>query len=115
MTKRDYRDYLKDIVDSIADIKSFVTGMTYKKFVADRKTVYAVTRGIEIIGEASKRIPKSLRDRNPSIPWKKVAGIRDIIAHEYFGIDLEIVWKVAREELPPLKPKIENILKSLSE
>ena len=113
MKTRDYRDYLQDIINAINDIESFTVNMTFADFTKDKKTINAVVRSIEIIGEATKKIPKSLKNEYPSIPWKKMAGIRDKMIHEYFGVDLESVYKTIREDIPPLKPLIKNILKSL--
>lgn len=113
MVKRVYTDYIQDILDSIQDIENFIQGMNYEEFRDDRKTINAVIRSIEIIGEASKKIPKSLRDSQPEIPWKKMAGMRDKLTHAYFGIDLEIIWKVVSEEIKQIKPgilKIQDIL-----
>jgi len=115
MRKRDYRDYLKDIIDSIEDTKSFTENMTFEDFAKDRKTINAVIRSIEVIGEAAKKIPKSIRDRYPSIPWKKIAGMRNKMIHEYFGVDIEILWKTIKGDVPPLKPLIQEILESLSD
>jgi uncharacterized protein with HEPN domain len=78
MKKRNYQDYLKDILDSINDIEEF------KK---DKKTINAVVRSIEVMGEATKNIPKSLRNKHKEIPWKKIVGMRDKLIHEYFGIE----------------------------
>jgi uncharacterized protein with HEPN domain len=111
--KRDYRDYIQDICDSINDIENFIKGMDFKEFSRDKKTINAVIRSIEVMGEAAKKIPKSLKDKHSRIPWKKMAGIRDKLIHEYFGIDIEILWKVAREELSPLKSLIQDVLKRL--
>ena len=110
MGKRDYGDYIQDIIDSINDIETFIKDMDFEEFAGDKKTVNAVIRSIEVIGEAAKKIPKSLRNKHSIIPWKKMAGMRDKLIHEYFGIDMEILWKVAKDELPPLKPLIQEIM-----
>ena len=111
MKKREYRDYLQDIYDAINDIATFIEGMTYEDFLKDKKTINAVIRSIEVIGEASKQLPKAVRDKNPSIPWKKMAGMRNKVIHEYFGVDIEIVWKTAKKQIPALKRKISALLK----
>jgi len=72
-----------------------------------------VIRSIEVIGEAAKHIPKSIRDKYPSIPWRKMAGMRDKLIHEYFGVDIKILWKTIKKDIPPLKPLMQNILESL--
>jgi uncharacterized protein with HEPN domain len=112
--KREYRDYILDIVASIDDVASFIEGMTYREFTKDRKTSNAVIRSIEVIGEASKNIPKSVRDKDPSLPWKEMAGMRNKIIHEYFGVDNKIVWKTAKHSLPKLKRKVSALLKKAS-
>lgn len=114
MRKRDYRDYLQDILDSIKDIEDFTRNVDFEDFARDRKTINAVIRSIEVIGEAAKHIPKSIRDKYPSIPWRKMAGMRDKLIHEYFGVDIKIIlWKTIKKDIPPLKPLIQNILESL--
>ncbi|MEM1562100.1 MAG: DUF86 domain-containing protein [Candidatus Bathyarchaeia archaeon] len=113
MRKRDYRDYLQDILDSIKDIEDFTRNVDFEDFARDRKTINAVIRSIEVIGEAAKHIPKSIRDKYPSIPWRKMAGMRDKLIHEYFGVDIKILWKTIKKDIPPLKPLIQNILESL--
>lgn len=113
MKKRDYTDYIQDILDSICDIENFTKGMGFEQFSKDKKTINAVVRSIEIIGEATKKIPKILRDKYPNIPWKKMAGMRDKMIHEYFGIDIEIFWKVTKDEIPPLKLFIQSMLSDL--
>jgi uncharacterized protein with HEPN domain len=111
---RDYRDYVQDILDSINEIESFIEEMTFEKFAKDKKTINAVTRSVEVVGEATKKIPKNIRDKYPVIPWKKMSGMRDKLIHEYFGIDIEILWKVAKDEMPPLKTTIKSILRDLN-
>ena len=106
MTKRDYRDYLEDILGAIADIGDFVKNMSFDGFKKDKKTINAIVRSIEIIGEATKKLPVSLRHKYASIPWKKMAGMRDKLIHEYFGIDLEILWVVVKKDIPALKKSL---------
>jgi uncharacterized protein with HEPN domain len=113
MRGRDYWDYLQDILDSINDIESFVRGMGFEEFKRDRKTINAVVRSIEVIGEASKKIPRSLKAKYRGVPWKAMAGMRDKLIHEYFGVDVEILWKTAKDNIPPLKQVIQNMMKSL--
>jgi len=115
MRRRDYRDYLQDILDSINDVESFVRGMGFEEFKRDRKTINAVVRSIEVFGEASKRIPRSLKAKYKGVPWREMAGMRDKLFHEYFGVDVEILWKTAKDNIPPLKQVIQNMLKGLEE
>ena len=109
MKKREYLDYIQDILEAINDIENFIKGADFNGFVRDRKTINAVVRSLEVIGEAAKKIPKDIRDKHNEIPWKKMAGMRDKLIHEYFGVDAEMVWKVAKDEIPPLKPLIQQI------
>jgi len=96
MRKRNYRDYIEDIVDSINDIELFTENMTFEVFNKDRKTINAVIRSIEVVGEAAKKIPKLIRDKHPSIPWKKITEMRNKLIHEYFGVDIEVLWATVK-------------------
>jgi len=109
--RRGYRLFIKDILDAIEKIEEFVAGMDFEEFRDDDKTVSAVVRKLEIIGEATKNIPDEVRQRYPKLPWREMAKIRDKLIHGYFVVDHQIVWKVIEEELPLLKPQIEKILK----
>jgi uncharacterized protein with HEPN domain len=104
--KREYGDFIHDMLGSVNEAEEFVKGMDFGSFIKDSKTRNAVVRSLEVLGEAAKHIPKEIRDKHPAIPWKKVAGLRDIIAHEYFGIDMKIVWKIVKEDIVAIKPFI---------
>ncbi len=106
---RVWRDYVTDILTSIQEVEDFTRGMDYEDFAGDKKTVNAVVRSLEIMGEAAKRVPETIRQRYPDVPWKRMTGMRDKLIHEYSGVDLEIVWGVVKSELPPVKPLIEQI------
>jgi uncharacterized protein with HEPN domain len=111
--KREYRPFIQDILDSINKAEEFIGSMEYKEFILDEKTRSAVVWQLHIIGEAAKNIPKKIRDKYKDVPWSAMARLRDKIIHFYFGIKYEIVWKVIKEELPAIKPRIEKILKDL--
>lgn len=113
--KRDYRIFINDILECIAKIEKFVEDMNFEEFLKDEKTKSAVVRELEVIGEATKNIPKSIRQRYESLPWSQMAKTRDKIIHFYFGVDYEIVWKVVKERLPEIKSSIEEVLKDWEE
>jgi len=106
---RDYADYIADIAESVRDIIDFTKGMSFDDFLIDKKTQYAVIRSLEIIGEAAKKIPDSIRENYPGVPWKQMAGTRDKLIHEYHGVDLAIIWAVVENELPKIKPEIDKL------
>lgn len=111
MKDRDLRDYLQDILDAVDDIESFIDDLTYNEFVRDRKTLNAVVRSIEIIGEATKNIPEPIKTKYPQLPWKQMAGMRDKLIHAYFGVDTETLYKTAKDNIPSLKPAVRKMLK----
>ena len=106
---REFSDYLDDIITAIADTAEFTQGMSYEMFAVDKKTVNAVIRCLEVIGEATKHIPTSFRKKYPDLPWSNMAGMRDVLIHDYMGVDLKTVWKVAQERLPELQPLLEGL------
>ncbi|MDD4998108.1 MAG: DUF86 domain-containing protein [Syntrophales bacterium] len=107
---REISDYLDDILTAIVDVEEFTCGMHFETFTEDKKTVNAVIRSLEVLGEATKSIPISFRQKHPDIPWSKMAGMRDVLIHDYMGVDLKTVWKVAQERLPELKPLLEKLI-----
>jgi len=108
---RDNTDYINDIITLIKEIDEFTKDMTYEIFFQDIKTRHAVVRCLEIIGEAAKNISQDLKQKYPEIPWKKMAGTRDILSHEYFGVDYKKVWEIKQKELRNLKENIEKLIK----
>jgi len=111
--KRDYIQYLEDIIESINNIEEYVNGFTFNTFIEDKKTIDAVIRNFEIIGEASKNIPMDIKEKYKEVPWKTMSDMRNILIHEYFGIKLDIIWKTINERLPELKKSILNLIKDL--
>ncbi|MBI5739113.1 MAG: DUF86 domain-containing protein [Nitrospirae bacterium] len=109
MKDRNYTDYINDILTSIKEVDEFTKGMTPDDFYKDRKTINAVIRSLEVLGEASGKISDDIKSKAPNIPWGKMTGMRNKLIHEYFGVDLEIVWTVIKEDLPPIKPLIEQL------
>jgi len=108
---RDYKLYLDDILQAIKKIEKYTEGLTSEKLKEENLIIDGVVRNLEVIGEAAKKIPQDVKREHSDIEWKKMAGLRDILAHEYFGIDLEILWDIIKNKLPQLKTKVTHLLK----
>ena len=111
--KREYGDYLRDILDAISKIEKFVRGMDFQDYQKDDKTIFATIRALGIIGEAIKKVPDSMKIHHKRIPWKDISGMRDKLVHEYFGINDKVVWNTIKEDLPELKEAVEKIIANL--
>lgn len=109
--RKDPKVFLGHILESIEAIEEYTADINKDKFLKTRQKVDAVTRRIEIIGEATKNLPADFKLNAPHIPWKKIAGMRDNLIHEYFGVNEDLVWKVVKKDLPELKKEIEILLK----
>lgn len=111
MSKRDLRLYCMDILDSGSAIHEFVKDLSFEEFCCDRKTYSAVIREFEIIGEAVAKLPDELKQRHSNIEWQDIKDFRNLLIHEYFGIDLEIVWKIIQDDLQLLLSTIKDIMR----
>ena len=109
MSKREWKLFVEDILESVEKIEEYVKDMTPDGFKQDRKTTDAVVRNFEIIGEASRYIPDDIKIKFQNVDWKAIVGLRNRIAHEYFGISLAIVWEIIKGELPILKEQMKEI------
>ncbi len=99
MSKRDAKLLLEDMLDSMSKIHKYTFQYSFEEFCNDDKTIDAVIRNFEIIGEAANRIPDEIKSNNPEIPWRSLIGLRNRVIHEYFGVDLEIVWDIVINDL----------------
>lgn len=109
MSDRPLKLYFDDIIEAINKIEEYTKEMTFEDFKKDTKTIDAVVRNIEVIGEAAKHIPAGVRVKHIGIPWKEIIGTRSKVIHEYFGVDTEILWKTVVEDIPLLKKQISEL------
>ena len=107
---RDWRLYADDIIESCGKIRRFIAGMTFEAFVADERTLDAVIRNIEVIGEAAKNLPDDVIAKARQVDWRKVRGMRDVLAHGYFGLDTKVVWNTATTKLDALENAVRGLL-----
>jgi uncharacterized protein with HEPN domain len=106
MSDRPLPALVADILEAIAKIERYTVGHSEESFSADEKSVDAVVRNVEIIGEAANRLPSQFKTDTPQIPWKKIVGMRHRVVHDYFGIDLQIIWRIVQVEIPELKKNL---------
>ena len=111
----EFLDFVEDILDAMEKAEILVEDFSYDEFKADFRTNFAVVRALEIVGEAAKRLPASLREEYPAIPWRGMAGMRDRIIHGYDTVDLQIVWDVVKKDMPSIKPQMQQILLDYTE
>lgn len=112
-SKREYIDYLQDMLEASAKALQFVRDIDFQVFSKNEEKVFAVIRALEIIGEAAKNIPKSIRGRYQEIPWEDIVGMRNKVIHGYFGVDIEVIWKTVQEDLPLLQATLTRIFEDL--
>jgi len=108
---RDFRLYLDDIWEAIRAIREYTDGLTFESFAADRKTIDAVVRNLEVIGEAAKNLPEEIKASSGDIEWKKITGLRNLLIHEYFGISKPVIWDIVRNKLDLLESFCAKFLK----
>lgn len=115
MPPGEYADFLEDILEAAEKVEQFVGEMTQAEFGGDDKTKYAVVRALEIIGEATKRVPEAVRREYPAVPWRSMAGMRDKLIHDYTGVNWEVVWETVEEDIPAVKRYVKQILGDMAE
>jgi uncharacterized protein with HEPN domain len=109
---RDWRFRVRDILAAVEAVARYTDGMTYEQFVADQRTADAVVRNLMTMGESIRWIPEPILDAHPEVPWRIMRAVRNVVVHEYFGIDAHILWETVRGDLPPLVPRLEAVLTS---
>jgi uncharacterized protein with HEPN domain len=107
---RDYKVFLEDMRDAIVKIRRYTSGLELKAFADDEKTVDAVVRNLEVLGEAAKSVPEDVRSRHTQIDWRRVTDLRNILIHQYFAVDVEIIWDIVQNKLPDLERQVRQML-----
>lgn len=110
MPSRDWQNRVKDVLAAISEIREFTSGITFNEFQSDRKTIRAVLYNLAIIGEAVRGIPAELEASHPEIPWNDVRGMRNIVIHEYFQVNLSIIWQTIQEDLVSLELSLRQLI-----
>ncbi len=116
MKKKDRSElYLKDLIDSMDQVMAYVDGMTFNEFEKDKMRIDAVLRNIQIIGEAARNISQEIKEKYPDIPWRRMIGLRNIVVQDYFGVDLEMIWRISTVNIPETQPQLEMIVENFKE
>ena len=110
MPPRDWRQRIEDIVEALERIRTYTEGTTFDSFASDQRTVDAVIRNIILIGEAARHVPDNVQGRYPHIPWADMRAMRNLVAHQYFAVDLAIVWDTIHQDIAALVPDLQDIL-----
>jgi uncharacterized protein with HEPN domain len=109
--RRTWPERVEDIIAAIERVDSYIAGLDFEGFRQDQKTVDAVVRNLEVIGEASHHIPDEIQQRNTEIPWREMRAMRNLISHAYFVVDVTVVWKTAKDDLPGLLPRFRDLIR----
>lgn len=112
---RSQKQYVLDIVKAMEDARGFVEDLTFEELEEDLRTQYALQRAFEIIGEATKSIDTSVQGQYPDVPWNQMAGMRDMLIHKYFAVNMEVVWETIHHDFPKVQPRLRQILEDLPE
>lgn len=112
MPPREWLFRLRDIVEAVEKVQRYTAGMKFADFADDERTVDAVLRNFTVVGEAAAHLPEAVKQEHPGLPWAEMKGMRNILVHEYFGVSLEIVWETVQRDLPPLIPRLKQILEA---
>ena len=109
MPRRSVELLIQDMLERIGRIQRFVAGLGREAFLADPMVIDSVVRNLEVIGEAANRVPRDFQDSHPDIPWRRIVGLRHRVVHEYFDVDLELVWEIAQSEIPVLQEQLRRL------
>ena len=114
MPRRSWTLRITDIIEAIETALDYIEGMTFEQFVADQRTCDAVIRNFIIIGEAASHLPEDFIERHSDLPWREMRDMRNVVVHEYFGVDNMVMWETLQNNLPPLLPLLRHLMKSIS-
>jgi len=111
VSRRDLRFYLEDLLEAIEKIERYTAGLTREEFLANELVADAVIRNLEVVGEVARHIPDELRAKFPEVNWRGIVGFRNVLIHEYFAVDLDVVWTIVANHLPELKQVFQKMLR----